>query len=121
MTSHPTSNQTSLPHHLHPLFADPPTESSSPKLNVANLPQVPGEDRVETDSSNVGVLGLEMKREEDKRVTSARDNGPGKNVLAGYWAKVNGVFLDKKPKEVSSRGIMERYRSKNLRICTLLF
>jgi SIT4-associating protein SAP185/190 len=53
------------------------------------------------ESSSVGVLGLEMKRDDDKRVTSARDNGPGKNVLAGYWAKVNGVFLDKKPKEVS--------------------
>lgn len=30
----------------------------------------------------------------------ATDNGPGKSVLAGYWAKVNGVFLDKKPREM---------------------
>ncbi|UZJ52099.1 hypothetical protein CBS101457_001419 [Exobasidium rhododendri] len=86
LTSHPTSNQTPLPHHLHPLFSSPPTEPSSPKLN----------------------------REDKKRVTSASDNGPGKSVLAGYWAKVNGVFLDKKPKEMlefirSQPRILERF------------
>lgn len=62
---------------------------------------MPGEDRDDAEDNDVGVLGLELKREEGKRVTSARDNGPGKSVLAGYWAKVNGVFLDKKPREVS--------------------
>ena len=103
LTSQPTSNQPSLPQHQHPLFALPPTEPPSPKLNVTNVPTLPGQDREEGESATVGVLGLEMKRTEDKRVTSARDNGPGKSVLAGYWAKVNGVFLDKKPKEVRHR------------------
>jgi SIT4-associating protein SAP185/190 len=102
LTAHPVSNQPSLPHHMHPLFNSSPVEPSSPRLNVTNLPTVPGENRDDAEDSDVGVLGLELKRQEGKRVTSARDNGPGKSVLAGYWAKVNGVFLDKKPKEVST-------------------
>ncbi|KAK0549683.1 hypothetical protein OC845_003021 [Tilletia horrida] len=35
-----------------------------------------------------------------QKTINAQENGPGRSVLAGYWAKVNGVFLDKKPMEM---------------------
>jgi SIT4-associating protein SAP185/190 len=34
------------------------------------------------------------------RATSALETGPGRGVLAGYWAKVNGAYLERKPIEM---------------------
>lgn len=99
-----TSNPPTITQHQHPLFSDSQksqTTFDGPKLNATNVPTVPGEEASDAENSNVGVLGLEVKSKDDgTTLTTARDNGPGKSVLAGYWAKVNGVFLDKKPREM---------------------
>lgn len=96
LTRDATHSHPSIPHHMHPFFS--PGSAEPPSFHT---PRVPGADNEEHESPQLGVLGLEIKNEEDKRVTSARDNGPGSSVLAGYWAKVNGVFLDKNGKGVS--------------------
>ncbi|PWN34366.1 SAPS-domain-containing protein [Meira miltonrushii] len=99
-----TSNPPTITQHQHPLFSESQksqTTFDGPKLNASHLPTVPGEEASNAENSNVGVLGLEVKSNDDgTTLTTARDNGPGKSVLAGYWAKVNGVFLDKKPREM---------------------
>ncbi|PWN52971.1 SAPS-domain-containing protein [Violaceomyces palustris] len=89
LNARPTPSQAPLPHHSHPLFAE--TTSSPPsRLGIASIGDGQGgESRPSLDSDSGNESG--------PRATSALENGPGRSVLAGYWAKVNGVFLDKKP------------------------
>lgn len=112
LTSRSTGNQPSVPHHMHPLFSQESASASQPPGGFevkqdqdegdGRDEQRQGGDEEESESSNAGVLGIEVKNEnnDDRRVTSARQDGPGRSVLAGYWAKVNGAFLEKKPREV---------------------
>ena len=88
LTWDPDPNATPTPHHSHPLF------QSSFKLPAH----------------------LETENQEDRPESSPgrQVDGPGKSVLAGYWAKVNGFLLDKKPVEMldfikSLPSIVERF------------
>jgi SIT4-associating protein SAP185/190 len=75
------------PHHAHPLFA------SSFKL-PSHLESAPGgSESLSAESSHRPQLSRQAS-------SSGAENGPGKGVLAGYWAKVNGFLLDKKPLEM---------------------
>lgn len=92
----PTATQ-----HQHPLFShiSNPSPPGSPRQRPLSDARTQ-EDQV-AESSSTGVLGLDVKSSsEEATVTTARENGPGISVLAGYWAKVNGVLLDKKPREM---------------------
>lgn len=91
LTSNPTPAQAPIPHHSHPLLATPnePASNSNSSNDASEITKL-NSDQSSTDS----------KESKDSRSTCALENGPGRSVLAGYWAKVNGVFLDKKPREV---------------------
>lgn len=99
--SNDTKAQQTVTQHQHPLFAqsDAISVPGSPHLAASSASTYSNDD-LASESSSTGVLGLEVKNDEGTTVTTARDNGPGFHVLAGYWAKVNGVFLDKKPQEM---------------------
>ena len=107
LTSSPSPSQAPLPMHSHPLFADNTASSSSssastspsPHLSVTNFTDFStsaagngGSSRSSTDSESEGEGRL--------RATNALENGPGRGVLAGYWAKVNGAYLERKPLEM---------------------
>lgn len=100
LTAKPMPSQAPLPIHSHPLFAENPTPSTtsaspSPHHSVANLNDfgaTNGEGRTSFDSEN--------KADSRVRATNALENGPGRGVLAGYWAKVNGAYLERKPVEM---------------------
>ncbi|CAO1631171.1 unnamed protein product [Parajaminaea phylloscopi] len=119
----PSHVQPPLPHHSHPLLAGSPSSSPIPPPSfpppsphelgtaLSELKSGAGHSDV---SSNYGGLGrggdasgsasggtsCSASDPGGAVLIRALDNGPGKSVLAGYWAKVNGVFLDKKPKEM---------------------
>ncbi|KAL9937035.1 hypothetical protein V8E36_004270 [Tilletia maclaganii] len=70
-----------------PAHAEPPlTHFTHPLLNG------------ETQKAEEG--GGSASASASKKTINAQENGPGRSVLAGYWAKVNGVFLEKKPLEM---------------------
>ncbi|CBQ73707.1 related to SAP155-SIT4-associating protein [Sporisorium reilianum SRZ2] len=109
LTSNPTPSQAPLPMHSHPLFAENAASSSntsssastspSPHLSVTNFT-----DFSNSASANAGSSRSSSDSDADGdgrlRATSALDNGPGRGVLAGYWAKVNGAYLERKPIEM---------------------
>ncbi|KAE8260710.1 hypothetical protein A4X13_0g181 [Tilletia indica] len=75
-----------------PSRAEPPlTHFTHPLLNGA------AQQNDSSGSSSSSGIALNST---GKRTINAQENGPGRSVLAGYWAKVNGVFLDKKPLEM---------------------
>lgn len=108
LTSNPSASQAPLPMHSHPLFAEKDASTSngssastspSPHLSVTNFTDYSasasgngGSSRSSSDS--------ESETEGRLRATSALENGPGRGVLAGYWAKVNGAYLERKPIEM---------------------
>lgn len=93
LSSHPTPAQAPIPHHSHPLLAGSP--QASPRLGVTNMT----DERHGSTGEGVSASGGSDTDVQDQTGTG----GPGRSVLAGYWAKVNGVFLDKKPREVSCK------------------
>lgn len=108
LTSTPSPSQAPLPMHSHPLFVEntassstssSTSSSSSPHLSVTNFP-----DLSNAASANSGSSRSSSDSESDAdgrlRATSALENGPGRGVLAGYWAKVNGAYLERKPAEM---------------------
>ncbi|KAJ1018860.1 hypothetical protein NDA16_004664 [Ustilago loliicola] len=108
LTSNPSPSQAPLPMHSHPLFAENNASSStsssastspSPHLSVTNFT-----DFSNTASGNGGSSRSSSDSESEPegrlRATSALENGPGRGVLAGYWAKVNGAYLERKPIEM---------------------
>ncbi|UTT91729.1 hypothetical protein NDA17_007607 [Ustilago hordei] len=108
LTSNPSASQAPLPMHSHPLFAEKDASTSNgssastsplPHLSVTNFTDYSasasgngGSSRSSSDS--------ESETEGRLRATSALENGPGRGVLAGYWAKVNGAYLERKPIEM---------------------
>lgn len=122
--SRPSHVQPPLPHHSHPLLAGSPSSSPQPPPSFPPLTQLDlGSDSSEykpdgtnedsgaainnaaarsTDGSSENSGGSSSGASDNGGAILIRaiDNGPGKSVLAGYWAKVNGVFLDKKPQEM---------------------
>lgn len=108
LTSDPSPSQAPLPMHTHPLFAEDiassPAGSSvstspSPHLSVTNFTDFSNAASGNTGSSR-SSSDAESETEGRLRATSALDNGPGRGVLAGYWAKVNGAYLERKPIEM---------------------
>ncbi|EPQ26944.1 uncharacterized protein PFL1_05578 [Pseudozyma flocculosa PF-1] len=87
LTSRPTPSQAPLPIHSHPLFSD--SAPKSPLLGVTNVGESSGSSSESESADGPGP-----------RAFTALDNGPGRSVLAGYWAKVNGVLLERKPREM---------------------
>ncbi|KAK0535374.1 hypothetical protein OC834_001539 [Tilletia horrida] len=85
-----------------PARAEPPlTHFTHPLLNgeaqqQAQRSEPAGEDAAAANASTSGSGGAPA----GPKTINAQENGPGRSVLAGYWAKVNGVFLDKKPLEM---------------------
>lgn len=112
--SKPGHVQPPLPHHLHPLLAGSPSASPQPPGKA-----LPGSESGDESGSQKGDEGENKAQRPDSSregttIVRASDEGPGKSVLAGYWAKVNGVFLDRKPREMLAyiRGlprIVERF------------
>lgn len=102
--SKPGHVQPPQPHHSHPLLAGSPSASPIPpgkQLPGEKSSDKPGFRLGSRDGSSSSSSSLADSNNEDSAtVIRATDNGPGKSVLAGYWAKVNGVFLDKKPREM---------------------
>ncbi len=108
LTTAPSPSQAPLPMHSHPLFAENAASTSasssastspSPHLSVTNFA-----DHAASTSGNGGSsrssIDSEAEPEGRLRATSALENGPGRGVLAGYWAKVNGAYLERKPIEM---------------------
>ncbi|SPO26502.1 related to SAP155 - SIT4-associating protein [Ustilago trichophora] len=110
LTSNPSPSQAPLPMHSHPLFAENPASSStsssastspSPHLSVTNFTDFSGSAGSSGNSGNSrSSSDSESDVEGRLRATSALENGPGRGVLAGYWAKVNGAYLERKPIEM---------------------
>ncbi|KDN50850.1 SAPS-domain-containing protein [Tilletiaria anomala UBC 951] len=69
------------PHHSHPLFA----ASFKLPAHLDESASVP----TSTPHASLG-----------RTASDSAEPGPGKSVLAGYWAKVNGFLLDKKASEM---------------------
>ncbi|EST04957.1 SIT4 phosphatase-associated protein family [Kalmanozyma brasiliensis GHG001] len=110
LTSNPSPSQAPLPMHSHPLFAENAATSSS-SANASPSTSPAGHLSVTnfTDFSNSASGSASSSRSPSEseseadgrlRATSALDNGPGRGVLAGYWAKVNGAYLERKPIEM---------------------
>ena len=95
LTSKPIPSEAPLPIHSHPLFSE--NNSQTPGQGAPNLSILGGLSEAPHMSDN------DSSKDNAIRSTTALENGPGRSVLAGYWAKVNGVFLEKKPREVSRR------------------
>jgi SIT4-associating protein SAP185/190 len=87
--------QPPFPHHSHPLLAGSPSASPIPPGKSLPIDEEREKARVASNEA-----AAESSKDGTTKVVRATDNGPGKSVLAGYWAKVNGVFLDKKPREM---------------------
>ncbi|PWN41309.1 SAPS-domain-containing protein [Ceraceosorus guamensis] len=116
LSSRALPNQPATPQHMHPLFkgvpwGPPPKSGGSENQQGSNATDdASGDGSSATDNAqgSTGVLGLQVSDTalsqgsptSGPSITTARENGPGRSVLAGYWAKVNGVFLDRKPKEM---------------------
>ncbi|CEH14755.1 SAP family cell cycle dependent phosphatase-associated protein [Ceraceosorus bombacis] len=116
LSSRALPNQPATPQHMHPLFkgvpwGPPPKFGGSENQQGSNATDdASGDGPSATDNAqgSTGVLGLQVSDSalsqgsptSGPSITTARENGPGRSVLAGYWAKVNGVFLDRKPKEM---------------------
>ncbi|CDR88522.1 related to SAP155-SIT4-associating protein [Sporisorium scitamineum] len=109
LTSNPSPSQAPLPMHLHPLFAENTASSSSTGSSASTSPSPHPSVTNFTDFSNSASANAgssrassdsEAEGEGRLRATSALDNGPGRGVLAGYWAKVNGAYLERKPIEM---------------------
>lgn len=105
--SGPARVQPPHPHHSHPLLANDPSATPQPPGKrteddqqsttsapppTDDPPPDPNDPSSSSSSSSSDAVGPHLIK--------ASDNGPGKSVLAGYWAKVNGVLLDKKPLEM---------------------
>ena len=109
LTSNPSPSQAPLPMHSHPLFAENAAASSStsssastspsPHLSVTNFTDFSNSSSG-TNSNSRSSSDSESDADGRLRATSALDNGPGRGVLAGYWAKVNGAYLERKPFEM---------------------
>lgn len=108
LTSNPSPSQAPLPMHSHPLFAENNASSStsssastspSPHLSVTNFTDFSSSASGNGGSSQ-SSSDSESELEGRLRATSALENGPGRGVLAGYWAKVNGAYLERKPIEM---------------------
>lgn len=119
--SKPGHVQPPFPHHSHPLLAGSPSASPRPPPSLALQPAPETSAAASTEGPSLGPASAYFGSAENSNNSSrgsdtpnsvssdsgggavlirAIDNGPGKSVLAGYWAKVNGVFLDKKPREM---------------------
>ncbi len=111
LTSSPSPSQAPLPMHSHPLFAENAASSSHgsasssastsplPHLSVTNFADYSNAASGNGASSR-SSSDSESEPEGRLRATSALENGPGRGVLAGYWAKVNGAYLERKPIEM---------------------
>ncbi|TKY85390.1 hypothetical protein EX895_005552 [Sporisorium graminicola] len=108
LTSNPSPSQAPLPMHSHPLFAENAASSStnssastspSPHLSITNFTDFSNSASANAGSSR-SSSDSEAEGEGRLRATSALENGPGRGVLAGYWAKVNGAYLERKPIEM---------------------
>ncbi|PWZ00209.1 SAPS-domain-containing protein, partial [Testicularia cyperi] len=107
LTIRPTPSQAPLPMHSHPLFADSAAQapgtpaSASSTLFSASTNAFSFSSSASSSASLSGRSDSESSHGDNRlRATCALDNGPGRGVLAGYWAKVNGAYLERKPAEM---------------------